>query len=180
MKKSLSSAIKKAKDAVGGSSSRRSRHTDEESYGRREASSREGHHQEVLDVPPERARDPESGLLLNQQEYQKYFSIRHREFEHTGIIDPVLLDGIGMTVEFNTVFNEIGWGGFWQIQELGIKMLTIEFLCSLQVTHDGVYFRIFNQGYNLTWGVFSIALEFDNSCQQDLHHATGRFRKADF
>lgn len=121
MKKSFSSLIKKAKK--GESSSRRSHHTDEGTHGRREEEE-ESYHQMLPYAPPLRAREPESGLLLNQGQLQKYIAIRERGFAHMSIIDPVLLDNAGMNVEFNTVFYTIGWGGFWQIPELGIKLLT--------------------------------------------------------
>ena len=95
-----------------------------------------------------RALDPKSGLLFNQQEYQRYLSFRGHTYEHTKVIDPALLSCSVMDMEFTTVFSTIGWESFWQIDELGIKLLTIEFLCSLQITHDGVYFCMFNQEYN--------------------------------
>ena len=85
-----------------------------------------------------------------------------------------------MDVEFTTVFSTIGWGSFWQIDELGIKLLTIEFLCSLQVTHDGVYFRMFNQEHNLTWKQLNVTLGIDDANLPDLDHATRRFNKAEF
>ena len=64
-------------------------------------------------VPPMRALDPESGLLFNQQEYQRYLSIRERIYEHTKVIDPTLLSCSGMDMEFTTVFSMIGWESFW-------------------------------------------------------------------
>lgn len=63
-------------------------------------------------APLLRAMVNESGLLLKQQEYQKYLSIWGRTFEHTKIFDQSLLDRSGMDVEFNTVFSTIGWQGF--------------------------------------------------------------------
>ena len=55
-----------------------------------------------------------------------------------------------MSAEFNVVFNAIGWGGFWMVPELGIKVITQEFLCTLQPTINGVAFRMFGEEYNLT------------------------------
>jgi len=125
--------------------------------------------------------DNESSLLFDQQEYQKYLSIRGHTFEHTKIFDPSLLNRSGMEVKFNTVFSTIGWHSLWQFtDELGIRLLTIEFLCSLQVSHDGVYFRTLNQGFNLTWSQLNVALGFDEACLLDLDHATRRFNKAEF
>ncbi|KAG0514695.1 hypothetical protein BDA96_10G215300 [Sorghum bicolor] len=66
-------------------------------------------------------REPGSGLMLTQEELQKYNTLRSSSFRCTSIIDPVLLDHTGMSAEFNAVFNTIGWGGFWMVPELGIE-----------------------------------------------------------
>lgn len=136
--------------------------------------------QGVLMVPPMRAQDPETGLLFNQQEYQKYLSIRGRLFEHTKVLDPALLINAGMATEFTSVFNALGWQSFWQVDELGIRLLTIEFLCSLQVAHDRIFFRMFNQEFDFTWNQLSIALGFDDACLLDINHACRRFNKVEF
>ena len=101
----------------------------------------------VTYAPPLRVIEPESGLLLNQEELHKYIAICARGFTHTSVIDPVLLNTAGMDVEFNTVFSTIGWGGFWQVPELGIKVLTQEFLCTLKLTQEGIAFRMFGKQY---------------------------------
>jgi hypothetical protein len=86
-----------------------------------------------------------------------------------------------MNVEFNIVFSTIGWHSFLNFaDELGIRLLTIEFLCSLQVAHDGVYFCMFNQEFNLTWKQLNIALGFDEAWLLDLDSATRRFMKVAF
>jgi len=183
MKNPVTSAIKKMKGALGGSSSRRSHCSDGDSQGRRMGASahfswedspnNEQDQEEQTTptedqchgarmVPPMRALNPKSGLLFNQQEYQKYLSTQEHTYEYTKVIDPALLSCSGMNMEFTTVFSIIGWKSFWQIDELGIKLLTIEFLCSLQVTHDGVYFRMFNQEHNLTWKQLNVALGNDH------------------
>lgn len=177
MKKSFSSFLKKAKK--GESSYRHSHQSDEGSHGRRE--DEEGSHQHVVQyVPLPRAIEPESGLLLSVEELQRYRIIRETGYAHTSIIDPVLLNNTGMDVEFNTVFSTIGWGGFWQVPELGIKVLTQEFLCTLKTTNDGVAFRMFENEYNLTWSTLNTALGCDHDCDLDLDHATRRFRKDAF
>ena len=85
-----------------------------------------------------------------------------------------------MEVKFNTVFSTIGWHSLWQFtDELGIRLLTIE-LCLLQVSHDGVYFRMLNQDFNLTWSQLNVTLGFDEACLLDIDHATHRFNKAKF
>ena len=104
-----------------------------EEQGREEQTtpSKDQHHGARM-VPPMRPLDPKSSLLFDQQEYQRYLSLQGRNYEHTKVIDPALLSSSGIDMEFTTIFSNIGWGSFWQIDELGIKLLTIEFLCSLQ------------------------------------------------
>jgi hypothetical protein len=52
-----------------------------------------------------------------------------------------------MDVEFNTIFAAIGWRNLVPINELGVKLLTIEFLCTLQILEAGarVSFHMFNR-----------------------------------
>jgi hypothetical protein len=63
-----------------------------------------------------------------------------------------------MSAKFNVVFNAIGWGGFWMVPELGIEVLTQEFLCTLQLTINGVAFCMFGEEYNLTWSILNTTL----------------------
>ena len=121
MKKLLTSWFKKSKE--GESSSEGSHHTDEGTHGR--SDEEESYHQMVLYEPPSREREPESGLMLNQEELQKYNTLRASSFQCTSIIDPVLLDRTGMSAEYNTIFNAIGWGGFWQVHESGSHRASI-------------------------------------------------------
>ena len=61
----------------------------------------------------------------------------------------------------------------------GIKLLTLEFLSTLQTQQDGIYFRMFNQDFSLTWSALKTALGFDHDCSLDLNHATRRFDKVE-
>jgi len=64
MKKLLTSRFKKSKK--GESSPQGSHHTDEGTHGRRDEE--ESCHQVVLYEPPSRVREPESSLMLNQED----------------------------------------------------------------------------------------------------------------
>ncbi|OQU89129.1 hypothetical protein SORBI_3002G150100 [Sorghum bicolor] len=97
MKKHIFGKFKKAK---GESSSQGSHHA----HGREEE---EGYHGMVTYEPPSRMREPESGLMLSQEELQRYHVIREGLFLHTSIIDPDLLARTGMDVEFDKVFRAI-------------------------------------------------------------------------
>ena len=84
-----------------------------EEQGREEQTtpSKDQHHGACM-VPLMREQDPESGLLFNQQEYQMYLSIWERTYEHTKVIDIVLLSSLGMDILFTVVFSTIGWQSF--------------------------------------------------------------------
>jgi hypothetical protein len=114
--------------------------------------------------------DPETGFLFNPQEYQAYTTLRTRIFEHTKIFDKTLLTKIGMDEEFDTVFSAFGWQCFWHLfNDRGSRLLTLE-----------VYFRLFNQEYNMTTDQFSHALGFTGNCSIDLEHATSGFNRLEF
>lgn len=95
-----------------------------------------------------RLMDQETGLLLMLQEFQWYLSLKARSFEHMSILDPSLLQWIGMNLKFIIVLASIGC---IFSNKYGIKLLTLEFLSTLQTQQDGIYFRMFNQDFSLTW-----------------------------
>jgi hypothetical protein len=65
---------------------------------------------------------------------------------------PQLLRDTGIDVEFNTIFTTIGWRNLVPINESGVKLLTMEFLCTLQILEAGakVSFCIFNRQFTCT------------------------------
>jgi hypothetical protein len=85
-----------------------------------------------------------------------------------------------MSVEFSIVFKAIGWGRFWMVPKLGIEVLTQEFLCTLQLTINGVAFHMFEEEYNLTWSILNTTLACEHDCELGLDHATNGFRKNEF
>ena len=107
--------------ARGHGSSRSSQRSDQGSHSRQVDA--EVHHSLVPYAPPTRVMEPESGLILSPEELQKYHTLCNIAYASTSIIDPDLLDRSGMTSEFKTVFNTIGWGGFWMIPELALNCL---------------------------------------------------------
>lgn len=85
-----------------------------------------------------------------------------------------------MNIKFIIVLASIGWFGFRIFSDkYGIKLLTLEFLSTLQTQQDGIYFRMFNQDFSLTWSALKTALGFDHDCSLDLNHATRRFDKVE-
>jgi len=86
--------------------------------------------------------------------------VKTKEFTHTPIFDNALLHETGMDFEFELIFGIIGWKDAWKITEQGSKLLTIEFISSLDFNDDNVSFRMFNKPFTLTWKAVSVALGF--------------------
>jgi len=62
--------------------------------------------------------------LESEWEMQAYNLMKEREFLHSPAFDPVFLQQIGMDVEFDTIFEHLGWRGC-PVHELGSRILTI-------------------------------------------------------
>jgi len=54
-----------------------------------------------------------------------------------------------MNTEFKIIFKTLGWENVWQIDEPGSKLLTAEFLCTLQTTDSEVTFRLFGKDFSV-------------------------------
>jgi hypothetical protein len=54
------------------------------------------------------------------------------DFALTPAFDPGLLHTIGMDAEFELISKNVGWEDVWELDEQGCRILTIEFLCTLQ------------------------------------------------
>jgi len=89
--------------------------------------------------------------LRDAREKNIYNNLKSKNFVHTPVLDEVFLCETGIATELDTIFQFVGWSSFASITELGSKLLTIEFLCTLQLTQTGVSFRLFTQEFYLTW-----------------------------
>ena len=67
----------------------------------------------------------------------------------------------GGDVEFDFIFRAGGWEDVWNIHEQGSKLLTAEFLCTLQTTNTEVKFRLFGKELPISWKEFSLLLGFN-------------------
>ena len=85
--------------------------------------------------------------LRGDYEKARYKKLRFRIFDHTPAFDFDFLREAGMDTELDLVFQSLGWESFWLIHEQGSRLLTIEFLCTLRETKEGVSFRLFGQKY---------------------------------
>ena len=82
---------------------------------------------------------------------QAYNLIKNHEFIHRPAYDPDLLQKIGMDTKFTTIWKVVGWENVAPIDELGSRLLIVQFLCSLQEVEGGITFRFFEKEYYLTW-----------------------------
>ena len=112
-----------------------------------------------IDVPspaagaPPRSSSAERNILLeekhlklrNKREKDAFKELKTRRFIHTSAYDPALLQATGLDVEFDFIFRTVGWESVWNINEQGSKLLTTEFLCTLQLTDTEVKFRLFGK-----------------------------------
>jgi hypothetical protein len=65
-----------------------------------------------------------------------------------------------MNTKFETIFKAIGWENVWEIDESGSKLLTTEFLFTLQPTDSEVSFILFGKDFSIPWKQFSELLGF--------------------
>jgi hypothetical protein len=59
--------------------------------------------------------------------------------------------------------------------ELGCRLLTIEFLCTLQLGENEVSFILFNKPFSQSWKNFSTFLGFPKLCNVDIDNALNDF-----
>ena len=77
-----------------------------------------------------------------------------------------------MNAEFASVWKAVGWSSFAEISELGLRDLTILFLCTLVETDIGISFRFFGREFSLSWKELSTILGFHHKCSVDIEHVT--------
>jgi hypothetical protein len=137
------------------------------------------------DQPPPSSLAPTRKILLKEshlglkdsRERKIFKELKNKAYTHTPVLDLALLLETGMDAEFDLIFPLVGWESFWDITELGSKLLTNEFLCTLQTTEDGVTFRFFKETFNLTWRELSNHLCFHPRATIDLDDALSGFEK---
>ena len=90
-----------------------------------------------------------------------------------------MLEKTGMDVEFARVWKAVVWTSFADVAKLGSRDLTIQFLCTLVETKEGVMFQFFHQEYSFSWKDFSTLLGFQR-CSVDVSCALSGFHKESF
>ena len=89
-------------------------------------------------VPQARQLLSENDIVLRTDRERSTFNeLRLKEFEHTRVFDQDLLRRTGMDEEFPEIFHAVGWENFWEINEPGSYLLTLEFLSTLVSENGG-------------------------------------------
>ena len=95
-------------------------------------------------------------FLLQEKEFKlrgdrekNIYKLKTWDFVLTLAYVPALLQATGMLAKFELFFRTIGWEDAWGIDEPGCKLLTIEFLCTLQPTDSEVSFRLFGKEFSI-------------------------------
>ena len=118
--------------------------------------------------------------LHGECERQAYALIKNRRFGHTKTFDPELLAKIGMDVDFANVWSALGWDGFAPVEEFCSRILTIQFLRTLQEVDDGISFRIFEEEHYFSWKTRSTHLGFNKRLPISLEKACCGFNRHKF
>ena len=113
--------------------------------------------------PIEEGDEPHLNLERGQ-EMEAYHLIKDREFEPTPLYDLVLLQAIGMDIEFTSIWKAIGWEEIDPVWEEGSRLLTIQFLCSLKEVDSGITFHLFEIEYFCTWRDLAQRIGFHRKC----------------
>jgi hypothetical protein len=118
--------------------------------------------------------------LQDDSEKKIFRELKDREFTHTPTLNPGVLQMIGTNSEFGLVFNNVGWKNTWELNEQGCRLLTIEFLCTLQPGDTEVSFKLFNKEFSPSWKNFSRFLGFLEQCAIDIDAAINGFDRTRF
>src|SRR5688572_12925876 len=85
-----------------------------------------------------------------------------------------------MDVKFANVWHTIGWNHFMPISKEGSRLLTIQFLCTLQEADDGISFCFFLREYQLSWMNLILLLGFHRKCIVDFDKTVCDFNHHSF
>ncbi|RCV43083.1 hypothetical protein SETIT_9G267600v2 [Setaria italica] len=99
--------------------------------------------------------------LHGNREAQAYALIKDRVSIHTRAFDFELLENTSMDVDFANIWHIIGWNDFVPISEEGSRLLTIQFLCTLQKDDDG--FAMWQQEVDTQFNAINTSLQQSHS-----------------
>lgn len=138
---------------------------------------------EAAEEPQEQGIDEADQLFLSLtegREMQAYYHLKDRLFLHTQVYESDLLRATGIDDDFETIWKAVGWEAIEPMDEEGSRLLTIQFLCTIQESDDGVVFRLFNQEHHVPWKELNIHLGFNRKCATEIDYAISGFDRNKF
>jgi hypothetical protein len=97
-----------------------------------------------------------------------YEKLKKHSFILTPMFNEEFMQEVGLESKFNQIFALLGWTSFYNTSKRGSRLLTLEFLCTLKSSNDGVTFWLFRQEHTLSWRKLSNALGLTEGCALDL------------
>jgi hypothetical protein len=114
---------------------------------------------------------------------EKYESLHHQEFAHSYIYDVNLLDRVDLDEELPAILRTIGWEKLYDEPRQGSRLLTLEFLITLEIVEKGrklfVRFWLSGKSFGCVFSCFSELLDFSKSCLPK-SSAMRNFNKVEF
>jgi hypothetical protein len=118
-------------------------------------------------------------VFKNDYERQALELLKRQTYAHAKRFETRFLTMTGLLQDMNQSFTAVGRENFTDIVEPGSQLLTMEFLMSLTVeetnTETKVYFRFFNEQFEMTLQQFSVALGFNKRCILDPNTLVERY-----
>jgi len=118
--------------------------------------------------------------VKNDYEWEALELLKKQNFGHAKRFETRFLIKTGLKQDMNNALTTVGWQNFADIIEPGSQHLTVEFLISLAVEETGaetkVYFRLFNEQFEIKLKDFSIALGFHKRCILDPNELAKKHR----
>ena len=109
--------------------------------------------------------------VKNDYEWEALELLKKQNFGHAKRFETRFLIKTGLKQDMNNTLTAVGWEDFTDIVEPGSQLLTMEFLISLAIEETGaetkVYFRLFNEQFEMKLKDFSITLGFHKRCILD-------------
>jgi hypothetical protein len=119
-------------------------------------------------------------IYKNDYERQALELLKRQTYAHAKRIETRFPIMTGLLQDMNQASTAVGWENFADIVEPGSHLLTMEFLMSLTdeetSTETKVYFRFFNEQFEMTLQQFSVALGFNKRCILDPNTLVERYQ----
>jgi hypothetical protein len=107
-------------------------------------------------------------VARNEYEREALKLLKKQSFCHTKIFEPLFIIKTGLKQDMIRAFS---YTNFANVTEIGSQLLTMEFFISLSIEETAkttkIYFRFFDEQYELTPKELTVALGFRKKCLLD-------------